>query len=433
MASNTPLLNHPRLRHPLVLTIFSLLISLGAALLVSFVILNLPWQDIQQMVFLMASTGITTTVTSYILFRTGILQWLGGIRWVLMLIILFTIAVIIINMWLLAQVMFIDSHYMTMVSSMLFFAGLTAISFAFFVSKAMTDRLHNLTNAAEHLAGGHLDTRCHVQGNDEIAQLTQTFNSMAQSLQEVDEEKRALEKTRRDLIAWVSHDLRTPLASMRVMMEALADGIITDEETTNRYLHSSLAEIEHLSHLIDDLFEMAKLDVGHHNMQFQPTSLHDLVSDTLGGMMAKAQAKHIMLKGHVAPDVDLVTIAPDKIQRVLHNLINNAITYTPAGETVTITVHRHHNQAGEVQVNVHNTGVHIADDVLPKLFNSFYRGEQSRAVQDGARGTGLGLAIARGFVEAHGGRIWAESNAQTGTTFRFTLPNPTHATQGKRT
>jgi signal transduction histidine kinase len=316
--------------------------------------------------------------------------------------------------------MFFDTHYLPIVTTMMFFAGLTAVGFGYFVSRVMTVRLFALANAADNLAQGDLTTRLDVRGNDEIAHLIRSFNAMAHDLQEVDEQKRQLEKTRRDLVAWVSHDLRTPLTSMRVMLEALADGVITDTATQSRYIHSTLSEIEHLSRLIQDLFEMAQLDVGHLNLDYAQTPIADLISDTIGGLMPKAQHKNITLTGHVEADIDLIQVAPDKIQRVLKNLIDNAIKYSPNGEAVRVTACR--KDKLYIQIDIHNTGVYIAEEVLPNLFESFYRGEQSRANTESERGTGLGLAIARGFVHAHGGEIWVESVPNKGTTFSFTIP-----------
>ena len=200
----------------------------------------------------------------------------------------------------------------------------------------------------------------------------------------------------------------------------MLDGVVDDDETVRRYLGSSCAEIEHLSHLIDDLFELAQLDVGHLKLDLQRASIRDLISDTLGSMEAKAQGHGIDLIGEVADDVDMILMAPDKIQRVLSNLADNAIKYADPGNSVTLRAWRNE---GEVRIDIHNSGSYIPQDVLPRLFESFYRGEGSRARGgDGGRGTGLGLAIARGFIEAHGGRIWASSVKSDGTTFSFTLP-----------
>lgn len=408
-------------RSPLILLAISLIITIGASLLIGSVIAQFTGNMLEQMAFIMAGTGITTTVAAFALYRLGILHWFSSLRWTLALISLFTIAAITINLWIMASLMFVDDHYVSMTTILLLFAGLTAISFALFISRAMTDRLSQLAKAAERVAEGDLTTRLTVAGNDEISHLTQAFNTMALSLQQVDEQKRNLEQTRRDLIAWVSHDLRTPLTSMRVMLEALADGIIDDQATQTRYLANNLAEIEHLSHLIDDLFELSQLDVGHLNLQKQPTAIGDLISDTISVMMPKAEQRGLRLSGQVDPDIDMVHLAPDKIQRVLYNLVSNAIYYTPRGEQVSLYARR--LDARNVCVEVHNSGVTIAADVLPHLFDSFYRGDQARAQEaDGVRGTGLGLAIARGLIEAHGGTIGVTSTLQQGTTFRFTLP-----------
>lgn len=421
MLSSPPTDNGTRWhKNPILLFVLSLALALAGTVLFSAFVVQMPGNELQQLIYVMVGAGISTTMISYGLYRAGVLHWLRSLRWTLLLIVLFTVLLILVNMWVLAQLMLMESLYLPTTLTMLVFAGLTAMSFGFFVSKTLIDRLSKLNEAADNVARGDLSTRLDVQGNDEIAQLTRSFNIMARNLEAVDEEKRKLEKTRRDLVAWVSHDLRTPLTSMRVMLEAMADGIITDEETRTRYMKTSLAEIEHLSHLIDDLFEMAQLDVGHLQLDFQYASIGDLVSDTIGGMMPKARRKNITLTGSISSNIDLIYIAPDKIQRVLYNLVQNAITYTPSGERVTIRVSQVN---GCTQVDVHNTGVHIPPKELDLLFQSFYRGEKSRKSTDGERGTGLGLAIARGFIQAHGGKIWAESSDKDGTTFSFTIPD----------
>jgi signal transduction histidine kinase len=397
------------------LVLLLLLSALAGSLL-----MMLPATVIERFVLSVAGVGISATLISYALYRSGWLPRLGSLRWLLVLLVGFTVGVIVLNTWLVSQIVFMDSYYLGLMVVVLGFAGLSAFSFGYFAARTMTDRLFALCEAADDVSGGDLGTRLDVQGQDEIAQLTRAFNEMARRLEDVDAQKRRLEQTRRDLVAWVSHDLRTPLTSMRVMLEALADGIIQDEATRTRYLRSSLAEIEHLSHLIDDLFELAQLDVGHLQLDYQQIAIDELLHDALSGMRLRAEQKQITLTGSVAADVGRVQIAPDKIQRVLNNLLENAIRYTPAGERVTVRVFV--NADNDVQVDVQNTGVYIDDDTLPNLFQSFYRGDKSRAQTDNERGAGLGLAIARGFVQAHGGRIRAASDPAEGTTFSFTLP-----------
>jgi len=426
MNSPQPKLYQAWLRHPWFNMFITVGLSIGLTYLISTLLLNVPGSNQQQMVITMSGTGIIMTVLVYALYRLNVLQRIGSLRLTLSIMSLITSGIILINVWILSQLMFVDSHYVSLTGTVLIFTGLIALTFSYFISKAMTDRLSDLSEASACLARGELTTRLDVKGNDEIAHLTETFNLMATRLQEIDDQKKALEQIRRDLIAWVSHDLRTPLTSMRVMLEAMNDGIITDEETQKRYIQTSLTEIAHLNTLINDLFEMAKLDVGHIQLEYQPTSISDLISDTIGSMSAKAQKKSIKITGSVETDDDIVNMATDKIQRVLYNLVQNAILYTPQNETINITA-KQTNQI--IQIDVQNTGVTIDKDTLPKLFESFYRGEKSRAKnEDDERGTGLGLAIARGIIEAHGGEIWATSDEATGTTFSFTIPTNTKVT-----
>jgi signal transduction histidine kinase len=357
----------------------------------------------------------------YILYRRRLMQRFRSLRWTLLAIIALTVALIFVNVWVTAQLMFISEHDLVLTSGLLVFAGLIALTSVLYISGTLTDRIHELAVAAQRLARGELKTRLQVAGNDELAALARNFNEMAGALEAVDQQKRLLEQARRDLIAWVSHDLRTPLAAIRAMNEAVLDGIVTDAETQRRYQQTIGREVQHLSQLIDDLFAMAQLDTGRQTLHREPTSLRDLISDTLGGLSARAQQAGVRLRGEVAPDPLMAHVAPDKIQRVLYNLLDNALQHTPSGGTVTLTAGE---GEGGLCVSVHNTGSYIAEFDLPHVFESFYRGEPSRRQADnGARGTGLGLAIARGFIQAHGGTITVESDPTRGTTFTFTLPH----------
>ena len=408
------------LRSPIGAVALILLVSLGATILLSTAVVNLNASSVQRLVLTMSGSGIVTTLVAFYLYRFGVFGWLKSIFWTVSVIVLVTVGLIMINVWTLTQMMFISSAYLSITSSVMIFAGVAALVFGFFTTRSMTDRLETLMRGAEKLAKGDLGTRVAVVGNDEIAKLTGSFNAMASDLQQVDEEKHKLEQTRRNLVAWVSHDLRTPLAAMRVMLEAVSDGIVTDESSVNRYIANSLNEISNLDQLIDDLFELAKLDVKEFRLDYEPIALSELLSDVVASLSPKADLKHITMNYKFASDADRVSCAPEKIYRVLNNLIENAIKYTPPNEQIIVATSP--TPTG-VQVSVTNTGVTIPADQLPKLFDTFYRGEASRAQgDDGERGTGLGLAIARGFVLAHGGQIWATSDHNS-TTFSFTLPH----------
>ena len=413
-------LNERLSQNPLIIFLIVMMIPIAGALFSELVMFDLPGGEVQQLVAFMTLTGLMSSLLSFAFYRLGILEWFRSLRWAIWMVIALLVLMIFLNVWVIARFTFIQAHYLTLTSVLLVFAGLSALTIGFFASKTMTDRLSKLRDATQALARRDFAVRLKISGNDEIAQLADTFNEMAQNLQEVEEQKRQLEQTRRDLTAWVSHDLRTPLASIRVMIEAMLDGVVEDDETVQRYLDNSRAEVEHLSHLIDDLFELAQLDVGHLKLNLQQASIRDLISDTLGSMAAKADQHSITLNGKVSDDVDMILMAPDKIQRVLTNLVDNAIKYADSGDSVTLRAWR---SGDDARIDIHNSGSFIPQDVLPRLFESFYRGEGSRVRDDdGARGTGLGLAIARGFIEAHDGRIWATSVESDGTTFSFTLP-----------
>lgn len=415
-------LSRLRQLYPFILLALTVVAAFAVAMLICIPILNPPPDDVRLLFVFMVGTGSVTIGLVYLLHERRLLQKFNSLRWTLLAIIVITVLLIFINVWVTAQLMFISEHDLVLTTALLVFAGLIAIASVLVVSSALIERIHGLAEAARRLAQGDLKIRVSESGNDELAVLSRTFNHMAAALDELDERKRALEQGRRDLIAWVSHDLRTPLATVRAMNEALIDGVVTDTETVQRYQHNIQREIQHLSGLIDDLFALSQLDAGpeHFTLKREPTSLRDLVSDTLGSLSARARQREIRLSGSVDESIDMVSVAPDKIQRVLDNLLDNALHHTPPGGKVTLRARR---CASGVEISVFNSGSSIAPDELPHIFESFYRGERWRGQgSDGYRGTGLGLAIARGLVEAHGGTIHADSDPARGTTFTFTLP-----------
>ena len=408
------------LRSPVLVLAGGLLVALISALAVFIPALNPPGGDVRLLVLFLSASGTLSVAAAYGLYRLGLLHWLSSLRWTLLVMISITVLLVFLNVFVTAQLMFISDHDFWLTTALLVFAGLTALAFGLFAANAITERIHALARGADQLAGGDLAAQVAVRGNDELADLAATFNSMARSLEQAANRQQALEQSRRDLIAWVSHDLRTPLASMRALVEAIQDGVADDPETVTRYLATVQGEIAHLSHLIDDLFDLSQLDVGHLALTCEWASLHDLLSDTLGALHGQAEQRGVTLRAEVLAEIDPVRMASDKVQRVLTNLLDNAIGHTPAGGTVTLSARR----AGAlVQVTVHNTGSVISPDDLAHVFDQFYRGRVTEARPAARRrGTGLGLAIARGFVQAHGGTIGVTSTPATGTTFQFTLP-----------
>ncbi|HLA44425.1 MAG TPA: ATP-binding protein [Aggregatilineales bacterium] len=408
-------------RLPLFVFIVGVMVAISATLLLAIPTLDPPAEDMALLALFLSGSGALTIFLAYILYRLGLVSWFQSLRWALVATIGITVLLIFINVWVTAQLMFLDAHDLTLNTLLLVFAGLTAIAFGYFISSAMIENVQKIAQAANRLSQGDLSVRIPVTGNDELADLARAFNNMATNLQELDEQKRQLEQTRRDLIAWVSHDLRTPLATMRAMIEAISDGVVSDEETISRYMKNTQGEIKHLSQLIDDLFELAQLDAGHYDFTREPSSLSDLISDTLESMRAQIAAHNINLTGKVDGRIDPVLMAPEKIQRVLYNLISNAIRHTPPGGEIQLNARLAGNA---VRIDIRDSGEGVKPEELPRIFERFYRGESARTRdgKNGQRGVGLGLAIVRGLVEAHEGKIWVESKPGEGATFSFTLP-----------
>jgi signal transduction histidine kinase len=313
--------------------------------------------------------------------------------------------------------MFADAHDLSLAGVLLVFAAVIATTFGVFVAASVTDGLRHLTDAARRLAAGDLSARADVAGKDEVAQLSEAFNEMAVQLQETEAKREELDRLRRDLIAWTSHDLRTPLTSIRVMVEALNDGIVVDDEMRQRYYQTIRAEVVALNDLIDDLFELAQLDAGGTVLELAPHSLRDLISDTIESFRPIASQKGVELSGQVSVDLDPVTMNASRIGRVLNNLVDNALQNTSEGGWVEVSALRTDES---VEVRVYDSGPGFSQDELPRVFEKFYRGEQARSRETG--GAGLGLAIACGIVEAHGGRIWAMNSESAGAEVGFALP-----------
>jgi signal transduction histidine kinase len=387
-------------------------ISLG----IFFLIMVPPMSELGLMALYLGITALVSALAGYAAYRFGWINYSPNLRWTLLSGYALASILTFFNVWFSAQMMFASEHDLLLAIVLLVFAGGMAMVLGYFLSTTITERIHGLKNAAEELAQGDLNIRVPIQGNDEVSVLANTFNQMAEKLQAADQKQRDLDKMRRDLIAWVSHDLHTPLTSMRAILEALSDGVVDDPATVKRYLHTAQRDVSNLSALIDDLFQMAQLDAGGFPLNRERTSLNDLVSDTLESFTELAKQQDIILEGNVDPDVDPVHMDTQAIGRVLNNLIGNALRHSPRGR-VSVWVRRT-TQGAEVTVS--DTGEGIRAEDLQHIFERFYRGEKSR--NRGTGGAGLGLAIASGIVRAHGGDIQVESQIGNGTQFTFYIP-----------
>jgi signal transduction histidine kinase len=328
----------------------------------------------------------------------------------------FASAAAILNVLYTPWMMFSSRNDLYLLLITLIYFVTISLAFAFIIATITTRQLQALHLGATRIASGKFGTRVQVQGTDEIADLANAFNRMSTELEQHFARERQLEHARRDLIAAVSHDLRTPLTSIRAMVEAINDGVVHDKETERRYLGLIQSETEHLGRLIEDLFELSRIESGSLELKLSTIPLAELVSETVEVMKIQGQKKGVEVLVKYEGETPALPLDGPRIQRVLVNLIQNAIRHTPAGGRVQVQVGRRN---GHVEVTVADSGEGIAPEDRSRVFDQFYRGEKSRSRESG--GAGLGLAIAKGIVEAHCGSIQVESNHGKGSRFVVTL------------
>ena len=278
-----------------------------------------------------------------------------------------------------------------------------AVIAALLLARSITASLRRVGDASHSLAAGELSARAPVEGAREIAELAASFNAMAAGLEQ-------LFDARRELVAWASHDLRAPIASIQAMLEAIEDGLASPED----YLPTLREQVRTLSTLVDDLFELARIDAGALTLELHRTPVAPLVDSALRQLRPEAEARGVALSSEVDEDLE-AQLAPDKFERVLFNLVTNALRHTPSDGTVAVRVER---RADDLVLRVEDSGEGLQGEAPARMFERFWRADRARS----GSGAGLGLAIARGLVEAHGGRIWAENRPQGGACVSFTLP-----------
>ncbi len=396
--------------------ILGLLGALLVALVIAIYVMQAPIDDLRALIIFLLASSIPSLSIGYLVFILG-RKRLHSIRHKTLLAYSLGVVIAIINIYVTSQLMFVSQHDFLLLGLLLVFAGILSASFGYLLAASVTQSLLQLQHKAHRLATGDFSARVDLDETDELAAVAKAFNMMADELQKSFARQQELEQARRNLVAAISHDLRTPLTSIRAMVEALADGVITDPATINRYYETIRLQTENLSALIEDLSELSRLDVDPVKLQLEPVNLNDLLSDVLESMQAQVRRKEITLTGTFHEGLPLVKADVTKIQRVLYNLVQNAIRHTPPGGTITLATT---TGPEEVRVDVTDSGEGITPADLPHIFDQFYRGEKSRSRETG--GAGLGLAIARHIIEAHQGRIWAESQVNQGTRLSFVLP-----------
>jgi signal transduction histidine kinase len=275
-----------------------------------------------------------------------------------------------------------------------------------------------LIAVAAFLAGAAAVTVPHRMGLGQIALVALTAIGgalaayLAARLVVEERSRRGAEEARRRLVASVSHDLRTPLASLRLLVESVDDGVVSGK-TRDHYLGQMRTHVEALTALIDDLFELSRIEAGDISWTMRQVEVGELIGDTVDAMRLPAEARGVALAAELPARRVIARANAEKVQRVLFNLIQNAIRHTPTDGSVTV---RAREAAGEIEIEVADDGEGIGLADAERVFDAFYRGDESRSDE----GSGLGLAVCRAIVEAHGGRIWLDG-APPGTRVRFTL------------
>jgi signal transduction histidine kinase len=305
-----------------------------------------------------------------------------------------------------ALLMFVSAQDTVLIVVSVAFAGVVAVRVAQLLAGGVLRDVESIRDGLVGFADGRRGARIVTGGRDELAELAAEANSTLARLD-------STERARRDLVAAVSHDLRTPLTSIRLLAQAIDDEIV-DEPTRRRYLATMATHIDALGLLIDDLFELSRLEAGDIEWSMERISVDELVRDTVAAMRVQADVEGIRVVADVPAAVGTARANPERLQRVLFNLIQNAIRHTPADGSVTV---RAEPTPAAIEIEVADTGSGIGADERPRVFEPFYRADGSRS----GGGAGLGLSISRGIVEAHGGRIWLAGNG-AGTRVRFSLP-----------
>ncbi len=308
-----------------------------------------------------------------------------------------------------------ETDFLTSVRNSLWIAGglVVAISaaLALLLSRQITSPIRRLSTAASWVARGDMSQRVEAKSKDEVGTLTATFNSMVDSLQKNQD-------TRRSLMADLAHEMSTPLAVMQSNLEGMMDGVVEPSAANISSLHE---EALLLSRLVRDLRTLAQAESGRLELKLAPADLGEVIGSAANAMRQEASRKGITLSMDLPPGLPWAMVDSDRVCQVLGNLLTNAFRYTSEGGKVSIRVMNVGMDEGRqgLLVSVSDTGQGIEAEDLPRVFDRYFQGAQNKEKRTGS---GIGLALVKGLVEAHGGKVWAESTPGIGSTFFFTLP-----------
>jgi signal transduction histidine kinase len=323
------------------------------------------------------------------------------------------VGVILASVLAAVELMFVSNHDALIVTAIVLAGALVALRAGQVASSRLVAEVTAIRDVLRAVGDGEREPCATAGAASELAELAAEANTMIERLAREEQRRDASESARRNLVAAISHDLRTPMTTLRLTVEAVDDDLV-EAETLPRYLAAMRTHVAALGSMIDDLFELSRLEAGDLEWSIRQVELRELVEETVAAMSVEAEAKGVAVAAELQRLPRPARADPEKLQRVLFNLIRNAIHHTPADGSVTVRA----EAAGEwIEVEVADTGDGIGADDRERVFEPFVRGEASRS----RGGAGLGMAISRAIVEAHGGRIWlADSDA--GARIRFVIP-----------
>ena len=352
--------------------------------------------------------------------RAKLVGWIraraGSLSRQFALVVAIVVAPVLVALVVVESLMVVSGGEAALVAAIVVGAGLLAIVAARLVAGGILRDVQAIRDGLGAVGRGRRDVTIETSAHDELAELATAANAMIYQLREEEAGRDQSEAARRDLVAAVSHDLRTPITSLRLLADAVGDDIVEDTETRRAYVRRMATHIDALGVLIDDLFELSRLEAGDINWTREQVPLQELVGETVEAMRVQAEAKGVAVLAEVPMTLKPAQANPEKLQRVLFNLIQNAIRHTPADGSVVV---RAESVPAGIEFEVADTGDGIAPEERERVFTAFYRGGADSART--SPGAGLGLAVSRAIVEAHGGRIWL-ADAAVGTRVRFSLP-----------
>ena len=395
------------------MSVLAVAAGIAGAMLLAATWLGAPRRDVALLAITLAGTGLGGIAASVLADRFARNL---GLRARLVVFGLVGVGLLGVNVMVSAILMFISTHDLRMLVILFGFAIVATLGPAELMTQTIRVRLRALQEAAERMAGGDLAARAAPGGDDEVTAVAVAFNRMATEIEEANRRRDQVENARRELFAAMSHDLRTPLASLQAMAEAIQDGVVDDRATLDRYSAAIGSNVARLSALIDDLFELARIDSGDLRLDLGRLRVEEVVAMAIDAALPEARRAGLDVRFEPGETPPVLADAA-RLDRVLANLLQNAIRHTPGDGTIVLRTER---AGADVCIAIADTGEGITPEDAEHVFERFFRVDRARRANTG--GSGLGLSIARGIVEAHGGRIWLESWPGAGTRVTVSLP-----------